>query len=160
MPLTVTRDDERRRFIAVGTGALSADEFRGFMAEHRVGDYRLYALVLDIREAALTVTAADIRGLAQRGDRLRSSEGPRGPVAIVAERLGVFGLARMYENARGIEESSAASGLQDDARSRRMARDLRRTRSTRKSESGSWRHGRLMRKLIRVHSGHFCGRMG
>lgn len=98
MPLQVTRDEERRRFSAVGTGTLTADEFLRFMTEHRVGQYRPYALVLDIREATVTMTPGELREIALRAEQLRAREGARGPVAILAERPGVFGLSRIYES--------------------------------------------------------------
>jgi hypothetical protein len=104
MPITVTREDERRRFTAIGKGPLSAEEILVFMAGHRVGEYRPYAMLLDVTEATFEVTVEDMHAFASRGDALRTAEGPRGPVAIVASRPGVFGLSRMYETLAEIKD--------------------------------------------------------
>jgi len=98
MPITVTRDDAKRRFTAVGAGVLTSRDITGFMAEHRVGVYRRYALLFDIRGADITLSAADVRAFAEMRDPLRATQGDRGPVAIVATEPSVYGLARMYES--------------------------------------------------------------
>jgi hypothetical protein len=65
-------------------------------------------LVLDIREAMLSVTAAELRDLATLGGNSRRSRDPRGPVAIVADTPSVFGISRMYET---LAELNAAPPL-------------------------------------------------
>jgi hypothetical protein len=97
MPITVTRDDANRRFTAVAEGVLTPDEIRGFMAEHRVGPYRRYGLLFDIRSAELLVSPAAVRGFADARDPLLETDGPRGPVAILVTEPSVYGLVRMYE---------------------------------------------------------------
>jgi hypothetical protein len=113
MPIHVTRDDSTRRFTAVGEGTLTAADILGFMAEHRVGSYRPYGLLFDIRNADLQVSAADVRGFAERTDPLTITQGPRGPVAIVATQPAIYGLSRMYETLADLRQLPPFRTFQD-----------------------------------------------
>jgi len=112
MPITVTRDDANRRFTAVGEGVLTADEIQGFMAKHRVGPYRPYSLLFDIRSAHLLLSAATVRGFADNRDPLLETDGPRGPVAILVTEPSVYGLVRMYETLAELRNLQPVRGFQ------------------------------------------------
>lgn len=112
MPITVTRDDAKRRFTAVGEGVLTRQDITGFMAEHRVGAYRRYGLLFDLRGAEVRLSAADVRVFAEMRDPLRATEGDRGPVAIVATEPSVYGLVRMYESLAELRLLQVVRGFQ------------------------------------------------
>jgi hypothetical protein len=97
MTIMVARDDRRRRFTAIGKGALDAAEVLAFMSSLRVGDFRSYALLFDFTAATVEVTAEHVRLIAAHGEAVRAEDGPRGPVALVGIRPGAYELARLYQ---------------------------------------------------------------
>jgi hypothetical protein len=76
---------------------ITAADVLSLISTARVGPYRRYALVLDLRAATLTLTRAEMQEFATRSNALHETEGPGGPVAIVADRPGAAALARIYE---------------------------------------------------------------
>ena len=97
MAIAISRDDDQRRFTAVGSEMVTSDDILTLISTCRVGRYRSYALVFDIRAATICVTPAAMLEFAARADALQEQEGPPGPAAIVADRPGVLALARLYE---------------------------------------------------------------
>ena len=96
MTIMVARDDRRRRFTAIGQGALDATDILAFMSSLRVVDFRSYALLFDFTAATVDVTADDLSVIAAHGEAVRAEDGPRGPVALVGIRPGVYELATLY----------------------------------------------------------------
>jgi hypothetical protein len=96
MPLTWERDDARQLFTGRGTGVLAAEDLLPAVPT-RSGEYRMYRMLFDVRGATTSVMGADIRRVVANVMSASSKEGPRGPVAIVADDPAFFGMARMYE---------------------------------------------------------------
>jgi hypothetical protein len=96
MAITVERDDAQRRFYAVASGEVTLTALLAFVAEHRVGDYRQYALIFDASHATRLPRGHDIDTLVSNLLAIRAREGLRGDVAVVATGAG-YGVARMYE---------------------------------------------------------------
>ena len=94
MGITIERDDERKRFTAVATDALTLAEILRFMSTHRVGAYRAYALLFDVRDR-LRLTRADVRTMGDHVGSLTRREGARGLTAIVAAGES-YELAQLY----------------------------------------------------------------
>src|SRR5258708_30832959 len=99
-----------------GTGGGGAeDPVAGIPAG--AGAYRMDRMLFDVRGATTSVMGADIRRVVANVTSAISKEGPRGPVAIVADDPAFFGMARMYEticeqagvdNARGFNSRDHA----------------------------------------------------
>jgi hypothetical protein len=97
MPILISRDDRQRRFIATGSEVITATDVLDLIATCRIGAYRTYALVFDIRSATISLTPGELQEFATRSNAVRETEGPQGPAAIVADRPGASALARLYE---------------------------------------------------------------
>ena len=107
MTIMVARDDRRRRFTAIGHGALDATDILAFMSSLRVVDFRSYALLFDFTAATIDVTADHLPLIVAHGAAVRAADGPRGPVALVGTRPGVYELARLYETLAGLPDLPA-----------------------------------------------------
>jgi hypothetical protein len=97
MPIVISRDDTQRRFTATGSEVITATEILDLIATCRIGAYRTYALVFDIRSATISLTPWELQEFATRSNALGKTEGPLGPAAIIADRPGASALARLYE---------------------------------------------------------------
>ena len=86
-----------RRCLVRYSGSLRADDVKATL-EEQAGRGGWYLLTLiDLTEATGTeVTFADMQDLAACLRKLRSLHGPRGPVAIVADKDDLYCAARMY----------------------------------------------------------------
>jgi hypothetical protein len=97
VPITLTRDDEPRRFTAVGDGDVNMSELLELLATYRTGDYRDYSMLLDIRTANLQLTVDEFKAITAKSEALDAGGNARGAVGVVASAGVVYGLARMYE---------------------------------------------------------------
>ena len=95
MPLTIDRDDERRRFVVVASGVLDVGQLID-VANVRVGDERLYGLLFDARQVTSAPPGAQWRDFADRISRHTIRDG-RGRVAMLAASDAVYGAFRMFE---------------------------------------------------------------
>lgn len=97
MPITVDRDDERRRLVARATGTLTVAELVEFVRTERTGNLSQYQLFFDATTATARATPQDARLLAHQviTDSARTG-GVRGPVAIIANDA-LLDLALAYE---------------------------------------------------------------
>jgi hypothetical protein len=97
VPISYTRDDDRRLLRASAAGLLTLGEVLDFVElQHRE---RLYTwpMLFDTTGATTTAGGDTLRHLVARIRALAASTGPRAPIAIVAPHNLLFGLARMYE---------------------------------------------------------------
>ena len=81
MPITVERDDARRRFYAVATGDLTRTDILTLISQHRVGAFREYAIVFDASTATSLPSSGDIDALVSHVASLAARKGcswPRG----------------------------------------------------------------------------------
>jgi hypothetical protein len=97
MPITVTRDDARRRMTATASGELSPAELLEFFHTHRTGDLAKYQLLFDATAATARARPTDVQTLVNEvaSDAARTGT-VRGAVAIVASDA-LLDLAHMYE---------------------------------------------------------------
>jgi hypothetical protein len=98
MGISVERDDDRKRFTAVATSALTLAEILRFMSTHRVGAYRTYALLFDVG-THFQLSSADVRTLGKHVESLTHREGERGRTAVVAADDETFQKLDVYETA-------------------------------------------------------------
>jgi hypothetical protein len=96
MPITVTRDDQRKLIVAVGTGTITAQDVFAFVRDHRSGILQTYRLLVDGREAQMRAQVSDATTLANQVATEARLSGGRGPTAIVAGTA-VYLLATAYE---------------------------------------------------------------
>ena len=82
--------------IAAADGIVKVRDILALMSKQRAGRFRSYALLLDMSTATLSLTGPDLAAIAALADALRSVDGERRPVALVARRPGAYALARMY----------------------------------------------------------------
>ena len=95
MPFVVFRDPERHHLEISATGTLSLDDFAAIQ-RLRSGEARGYTVLFDVSGAAAAITAAEMRGAADRVKERIEREGPGGRFALVASDDGVFALAQSY----------------------------------------------------------------
>ena|SRR5262249_51412653 len=96
MSMRYVRDDVNRRVRATVWDPLVWSEMLA-ISEHQVaeGTWR-YGLLLDLRDVTQPGGADCIRNLTAHVQTLVTKNGPRGPVAAVANRSATFGMARMF----------------------------------------------------------------
>ena len=96
MPIHYSRDEVKRRITVVATGAIAPEDVLAFVeAQHAAGAWSDSVLIDATAITATRISAADSHQIAARVATL-SRETPRGPVALVAIDLTVFGMNRMY----------------------------------------------------------------
>lgn len=98
MPISLTRDPQRRRLTADADGVLSLADILHFLRTARAdSDLRMWPLLVDARGCSTTMTAADVdaavaivRSAAEQGQR-------RGHVALVADDEVLYRWFVLYE---------------------------------------------------------------
>jgi hypothetical protein len=86
----------------VVSGEVPVQEILNFIATHRAGDQRQFAFLFDITDAAMVLTAEQVRQLASFAAR-EARSGPMGPVAFISTNPGPYGMMRMYQAYSGAE---------------------------------------------------------
>src|ERR1043165_1238358 len=99
MAVSFQRDDAARRINVGGRGPLFAAEILSIVdwqAEQRVWDY---GCLYDERQMTVPPRIVDVSAIAHYVRELTKVHGPRGPVAVVGERVGsVDAYARLSRN--------------------------------------------------------------
>jgi hypothetical protein len=103
MAVTYEQDDEAGTIIATVTGPFLLDEIVGVMDRQAAEGTWKYVLLYDEREMTGVPTAADLRTLLRRVKTLVKQHGPRGPVAVLATRVDLYGVARFYSRVSKID---------------------------------------------------------
>jgi hypothetical protein len=96
MPITVERDDNRRRIIARGSGPLRLDDLMTFLGDHRTGVAATFGLFMDLRAVTSLPSGDELRAFAELLARLSKSS-PRGRAAALATNDVVFASVRQLE---------------------------------------------------------------
>jgi len=104
MAIGVDRDDIRRQMVARVSGAVQTTDLIQFLADHRTGDRRTYALLLDLEDVTSMPPESELQRFAGLLCDLASAL-PRGRAALLASTAGV------YEAARQLELWCAAKGV-------------------------------------------------
>ena len=95
MPIVVTRDDRRRRFLAVASEHLDVRDIMGLGA-YLMGVHRAYGMTLDLRAAMVAFAPQDLQGIREAGIRRQQADGRRGRLAIVADDEHLQAIAHAY----------------------------------------------------------------
>ncbi len=79
------------------TGSVTRLEMLACIAEHRTGERRQWAFILDLTHAVLDLSADEVANFADHMGR-EMKRLPYGPLAVVASADESFGLGRMYKS--------------------------------------------------------------
>jgi hypothetical protein len=107
MPIAYTVDHAHRLILAEGHGAFTHEDVTHYQAEVRRSDLAGYDELVDmtdVQEVVLRSTER-IRELARTSAAL-DEDAPPSRFVIVAPQDAVFGIGRMYETYRGLDERS------------------------------------------------------
>jgi hypothetical protein len=88
MASTYERDDARRRIVITVTGSLQVADILGVVDRQADEGAWSYACLYDRRGMTTGPSTADTAPIARYIRQLERSHGPRGPVAVVADRTG------------------------------------------------------------------------
>ena len=95
MPVRVTRDDEKKRIVAVGEGEFLAEEIIGVLEDLHGSDAWAYGMLFDVRRMTGTTTTAAIKPILDLTAPGGVADAGRGPIAIVAAGP-LYGMACAY----------------------------------------------------------------
>jgi hypothetical protein len=96
LPICIGHDENPKRLALKGTGSIDIVEMRAAVDEFRAGERRAMPILLDLSEATLKFSSADVATLAEdRATENRRS--PLGPLALVATADEPFGISRMFK---------------------------------------------------------------
>jgi hypothetical protein len=96
MPIRYQREDASRRVRLTVEGAFQMDDVSAVSLRRRDDGTWAYGTLLDLRRMTEHPTVADLREVASNVIARESSEGPRGPVAILANDAAHYALACAY----------------------------------------------------------------
>ena len=86
MPIEWTADPQTRRIAAYGLGTVTAADWEAFIKGQVDGGVRGYAKLLDLSQANVEISAAEILAIARTVNRLADEAGdPLGPAAFVID---------------------------------------------------------------------------
>ena len=86
VPVTATRDDERRRVIVTVTDPWSVEEIAVAMDRQLADQTWSYAVVYDVSRTEWIPTEPDVLWLVKRGQEQVARHGARGPIAVITSR--------------------------------------------------------------------------
>ncbi|HEV3062849.1 MAG TPA: hypothetical protein VGY48_31675, partial [Vicinamibacterales bacterium] len=85
MPVRYERDDARRRVVVTISGAFQLDDILVIMERLRSEDTWAYGVLYDLRHVVGYPTMEDLQHIVAQA-ATREGEGPRGPVALLANK--------------------------------------------------------------------------
>jgi hypothetical protein len=83
VPVTATRDDERRRVTVTVTDPWSVEEIAVTMEQQIAERTWAYAVVYDMSRTVWIPTEPDVLWLVKRGQQQLARHGSRGPIAVI-----------------------------------------------------------------------------
>jgi hypothetical protein len=96
VPIQIGDHANEKRLTLKGTGSIDITEMRAAVDQFRAGERRVMPILLDLSEAKLEFSAADVAKLAE--DRATENKrSPLGPLALVATADETFGISRMFK---------------------------------------------------------------
>jgi len=98
VPLHYERDDERQRILILTTGHVTTEEVLAAVERQAEEGTWSYSVLYDVRAGKNTPTSDDLRRVVMRVGMLTARHGPRGPVAMVADKPHMSRMARAYSN--------------------------------------------------------------
>jgi hypothetical protein len=97
MPISITPQPNPNHILVIVSGETSMREMMDFLVEHRRGEFRRRAFLIDVSAATVSVSSDQMRMLAAfAADEARKS--PMGPVAFISTDPGAFGMSRMFQS--------------------------------------------------------------
>ena len=96
MPLTYRRDDTRRLVTVIAVGDITLTEAIEMLDRRVMDGTWSYSLLYDGRQRSGTMDAQEVRILVELTRSLSNRHGPSGPMALVREDAGGFGMSRMF----------------------------------------------------------------
>jgi hypothetical protein len=88
MAVSYQRDDATRRITVVVTGPLVAADILSVVDRQAEEGIWCYGCLYDERQMTMPPRVVDVAPIAQYVQQLSNVHGPRGPVAVVADRIG------------------------------------------------------------------------
>ena len=96
MPIHYERDEVRRRVVVTVEGLFETDDMFAIMARQRAEHTWTYGILYDLRGMTGEPTVTDLRQILSEAAELRQGEGPRGPVALLATAIALYGRLCTY----------------------------------------------------------------
>ena len=96
MPLTYRRDDARRMVTVTAVGEITLTEAIEMLDRRVMDGTWSYSLLYDGRQRTGTMDAQEVRILVELTRSLSNRHGPSGPMALVREDTGGYGMLRMF----------------------------------------------------------------
>jgi hypothetical protein len=115
MPIRYQREDARRRIRLTVEGAFQMDDVSAISSRRHDDGTWAYGTLLDLRMMTEHPTVADLRQVASNVIAREISEGPRGPVAILATDEAHYALACAYAALRRSTQSVQVFRVPDEA---------------------------------------------
>jgi hypothetical protein len=109
MPISLMPTDAETRLTAVGTGNVTLNDMKTFVATFRTGEQRRIPLLLDLSEAITDVHSSDVQNFASLLAQHTKQTGSRGRVAVFAPSDEFYGVLRMlitYSEMVGVDHVS------------------------------------------------------
>ena len=96
MAYSIVESQVPNQVSVIVSGEVPIQEILNFITTHRGSHERLFAFLFDITDAAMSLTAEQVRQLATFAAG-EARKGPMGPVAFISSNPGPFGVMRMYQ---------------------------------------------------------------
>jgi hypothetical protein len=95
MPISLMPTDAETRLTAVGTGNITLNDLKTFVASARTGEQRRFPLLLDLSQATTDMHSSDVQNFASLLAQHTKQTGRRGRVAVFAFTDEFYGVLRM-----------------------------------------------------------------
>lgn len=95
MPISVVAGEPTTRQTAVGTGNITLNDLKIFVANFRTGEQRRIPLLVDLSQATTDISTADVQRFADLLAQHMKETGRRGRVAVFAPSDALYGVWRM-----------------------------------------------------------------
>src|ERR1700682_2257810 len=96
MPVEYVLDQARQRLTIIGQDPIGEPDVVEWLERQAVDGAWAYSTLVDLRLVAWNPTTEEIRRILRRIVTLSVTDGPRGPVAVVATQPALLGMAHMY----------------------------------------------------------------
>lgn len=123
MPIFAADYSGAKHLSLKATGSIDIVEMRAAVDEFRAGERRSMPILLDLTEATLTFSPADVASLAEN----RAAENKRsslGPLALVATTDEPFGISRMFKSYSDVNGRTRVGVFRDAPTAQRWLQSL------------------------------------
>jgi hypothetical protein len=95
MPISLMPTDAETRLTAVGTGNITLNDLKTFVATFRTREQRRFPLLLDLSEATTDMRTSGLQNFASLFAEHTKQTGARGRIAVLAPSDEFYGVLRM-----------------------------------------------------------------